>query len=770
MWHNIFPKRLDRQVALVCFGVMILIIPFYVVHEAQEELGFIFDTAKRETKVIANNIAINSVEHIITRDYSSLENLLLQIAGFPDIIDIQVSDELGKILSDVVTSKKDPEVVQPRYSLINIQVPEKNSYKLIEYDEYMDIWMPIEAGKHIGWVKIKYSLLSAKKHRNERIKNYLFDGTLLSVFISLFLLLAMRQPLSMIKKAVDFSSRLDNKSGEQLPVSHQSIEIEKLFIALNKTSLSLASQEAVIKKGIQDLETQKRALDEHSIVTITDTDGNIKYANDKLLKMTHYKPEELLGENSSILRGSYYTKKFYQDVKKATRTGKSWHGEIVCEDKQKNRHWMQTTIVPFLDEKGCPYEYVTIQSDISAQKETEGLLEVNNTSLELLTKELEDKVESRTYELRKANKELSELNNIKSEFVSIVSHELRTPLTSIKSFAEILEDDFDELDADTRNKYLSIINSESVRLGNLINDVLDLQKIDAGKTTWNIEKTDLKKLSATTIELFSKSYMDKGLNLHLEVSDDDLVADVDSDKVKQVLTNLLSNAYKFTEQGNVTLELKQVVQNPTVLVVDDDETCLVYLEMFLQGKGMNTLLCDGAKKAIEILKDKSTHVNLLITDIVMPDIGGVELIERIRQFAKKLPIVAISSNSDASVLKSLLDYNISSFLDKPFQAEMISKTLNKVLGDTEHMSDNQQMIQISVQDSGIGIPEDELGNVFDRFHQVDNSETREKGGSGLGLAICKDIIEHHKGKLWVTSVIGEGSRFIFNLPLHNEIL
>lgn len=767
MWYRIFPRRLDRQVALVCFGIMIFTIPLYVVHEAQEELSFIFDTAKRETKVIANNIAINSIEHIITRNYSSLENLLLQIAGFPDIIEIQVANEFGKILSDVVTTKKGSEDVQPRYSLINIKVPEKNSYKLIEYDEYMDIWAPIEAGKHIGWVKIKYSLLSAKNHRNEKIKNYLFDGTILSVFISLFLLLAMRHPLRMIKNAVDFSARLDNKSGEQLPVSHQSIEIEKLFIALNKTSLSLAAQEAMIKKGIKDLETQKHALDEHSIVMITDTDGNIKYANDKLLEMTHYKPEELLGKNSSILRGRYHTNKFYQDVKEAVSTGESWHGEIVCEDKYKNRHWMQTTIVPFLDENGCPYEYVTIQSDISAQKETEGLLEVNNTSLELLTKELEDKVESRTYELRKANEELSELNNIKSEFVSIVSHELRTPLTSIKSFAEILEDDFDELDADTRNKYLSIINSESVRLGNLINDVLDLQKIDAGKTTWNIEAVDLKKLSATTIELFSRSYMDKGLSLNLKVSDDDLVADVDSDKIKQVLTNLLSNAYKFTEQGSVTLELKRVVQKPTVLVVDDDETCLVYFEMFLQGKGINVLLCDGAKKAIKILKNKNTHIDLLITDIVMPDMDGVELIKHIRQFAKKLPIVAISSNSNASVLKSLLDYNISSFLDKPFQAEMISKTLNKVLGDTKHMSGNQQMLQISVQDSGIGIPENELSNVFDRFHQVDNSETREKGGSGLGLAICKDIIEHHKGTLWVTSVVGKGSRFTFNLPLHN---
>lgn len=445
----------------------------------------------------------------------------------------------------------------------------------------------------------------------------------------------------MISVAADFSSRLDEKSGEQIPIQNQSTEIDKLFLALNRASASLTNQDNTIKKVLKDLETQKHALDEHSIVSISDVDGNITYANDKLLSSTGYKLEELLGKNHRIFNSGTHSKAFFKDLWDTITQGNIWHGIVVDHDKQSHKVWMQTTIVPFLDSNGKPYEYVAIRSDITAQKKYEALLAEKNKSLEELTDQLEDKVKTRTTELQQANEKLLQLNNIKSEFVSIVSHELRTPLTSIKSFAEILEDDFDELDPETRSHYLSIINEESVRLGNLINDVLDLQKIDAGKMTWHKEKTDLKKLASTTIELFSKSYKHKGLELRIEIAEDELVANIDSDKIKQALSNLLSNAYKFTDQGSVTLKLRK-------------------------------------------------------------------------------------RSSD----------------DK-----------------------NNQEVEISVIDTGAGIPENELGKVFERFHQVDNSETREKGGSGLGLAICKDIIEHHGGQLSVTSMPGEGSHFTFNLPL-----
>ena len=74
-------------------------------------------------------------------------------------------------------------------------------------------------------------------------------------------------------------------------------------------------------------------------------------------------------------------------------------------------------------------------------------------------------------------------------------------------------------------------------------------------------------------------------------------------------------------------------------------------------------------------------------------------------------------------------------------------------------------MEVSVTDTGLGIPEAEVTRIFEHFHQIDSSETREKGGSGLGLAICKEIIDHYKGQIWVESMPGKGSRFAFTLPL-----
>lgn len=98
-------------------------------------------------------------------------------------------------------------------------------------------------------------------------------------------------------------------------------------------------------------------------------------------------------------------------------------------------------------------------------------------------------------ELNSANRELSQLNNMKSEFISLVSHELRTPLTSIKSFAEILKEDIEELDLNTQKRYLSIIDSESDRLTRLVSNILDLQKIDANKMVWHDEEIVLNEIA-----------------------------------------------------------------------------------------------------------------------------------------------------------------------------------------------------------------------------------------------------------------------------------
>ncbi|HXE31127.1 MAG TPA: HAMP domain-containing sensor histidine kinase [Terriglobales bacterium] len=165
---------------------------------------------------------------------------------------------------------------------------------------------------------------------------------------------------------------------------------------------------------------------------------------------------------------------------------------------------------------------------------------------------LEDLVRERTAELERANRELVHLNEMKSNFLANVSHELRTPLTSIRSFSEILLD-YPEEDVFTRCEFLEIIIHESDRLTRLVNDVLDLAKIESGKMEWRPEPVDFAQVVRESLEAVRMVAAHKKLSLRNTVPDPLPQVLADRDRLRQVLTNLLSNALKFTSAGSVAV-------------------------------------------------------------------------------------------------------------------------------------------------------------------------------------------------------------------------
>ena len=251
---------------------------------------------------------------------------------------------------------------------------------------------------------------------------------------------------------------------------------------------------------------------------------------------------------------------------------------------------------------------------------------------------MRDNLERSRAELEEANSKLKELDLMKSEFLNTVSHELRTPLTSIKAFAEILLDNVGE-DPETQTEFLEIINKESDRLTRLINNLLDLSRIEAGRMKWDRESLDLHEVVSTAVTSLRAAAEKKGLQLQVDI-EEDLPTVGDRDKLVQVVTNLLGNAIKFTSEG-------------------------------------------GEVKVVAARKDLLTA-------------------------------------------------------------------------------------RIEVRDSGVGIDPVFHESIFEKFSQVDSSETRDIKGSGLGLPIARSITEHHDGKLFVESELGKGANFIVELPLHVE--
>ena len=163
-------------------------------------------------------------------------------------------------------------------------------------------------------------------------------------------------------------------------------------------------------------------------------------------------------------------------------------------------------------------------------------------------------LEAATAELRAANERLTELDRLKDEFVSTVSHELRTPLTSIRAFSEILRED-PHIGPAQRRKFLDIITKESERLTRLINQVLDLSKIESGKAEWQEARVDMREVISDTVTAMEQLFQERGVRVEARLPERVSAVSGDVDRIIQVMLNLLSNAVKFCDAGKGRIEV-----------------------------------------------------------------------------------------------------------------------------------------------------------------------------------------------------------------------
>jgi signal transduction histidine kinase len=217
------------------------------------------------------------------------------------------------------------------------------------------------------------------------------------------------------------------------------------------------------------------------------------------------------------------------------------------------------------------------------------------------TRELEQKsleLTRATAELREANARLQELDRMKDDFISTVTHELRTPLTSIRAFSEMLQED-PKTDLAQRSRFLGIIVSETVRLSRLINQILDLAKLESGRAEWTVAAVDVAEVIREASDSLTALFVEKRVVLELDAGAAGLTVMADRDRLMQVMVNLLSNALKFVpaDSGRVTVgaggtatEVRvSVTDNGPGIHVDDQE---VIFDKFRQGTGTTDVLTD----------------------------------------------------------------------------------------------------------------------------------------------------------------------------------
>jgi Na+/proline symporter/nitrogen-specific signal transduction histidine kinase len=242
------------------------------------------------------------------------------------------------------------------------------------------------------------------------------------------------------------------------------------------------------------------------------------------------------------------------------------------------------------------------------------------SQLVLYSRQLEQKskeLEAATAELRAANERLKELDKLKDDFMATVSHEIRTPLTSIRSFSEILRDN-PELDGEQRREFISIIVHESERLSRLINDILDLAKMEAGTTDWRIAEHQpapiLDQALAATSGLLARS---PNIKLEVDLARDLPAIRVDPDRLIQVIVNLVSNAVKFCDKANGRVTIRAAAESGHVRVDIEDNG--IGIAPGDQGK-----IFERFQQAGDTLTDKpqGTGLGLPISRQILQRFGG----------------------------------------------------------------------------------------------------------------------------------------------------
>ena len=185
------------------------------------------------------------------------------------------------------------------------------------------------------------------------------------------------------------------------------------YVAIRADITEIKLGENQLRASLKEIGYLKTALDEHAIVAVTDPQGIMTYVNDKFCAISQYSREELLGRDHRIINSGHHPKEFIHDLWTTVTHGKVWKAEIKNKTKDGSFYWVNTTIVPFLNENGKPYQYVAIQADITKRKLMEEELQQMNTLLE-------QRVAGRTAELERSN------------------HELREALESIKTLSGLL--------------------------------------------------------------------------------------------------------------------------------------------------------------------------------------------------------------------------------------------------------------------------------------------------------------------------------------------
>lgn len=597
--YRLWPRRLSGQVVLLFSLLLGSAMLVFTVHSIFEQATHLSEALKLQAQVLTRNLAATSADYLLIRNYTAIELSLMRSARFPGIISIQVSDANGKLLGDVIHVAG--EESQPRYGQALLMLPSQAIETIIIENDRLIVWQPVLLGELLGWVKVCYDLKQISAQITHIWTENAMVGLVILIIAATLLTLFTRQPVRGIRIYTEFADRLIECQREQVPVIDSSMELHTLGVALNRASTRLAEQSTAINTAMGDM-ARMAAAAEHApnIILSMNDQCHVSYMNPygyQLLSLLEIGEEQL----KTVLPNN-----FEKLVAKVISTQIPIREQAIIY-KNQTLLW---TIAPVFGQK-IVHAYGV---DVTERKQAE-----ENT---------------RTALIEKLSAESA--NQAKSQFLANMSHELRTPLNAIIGYSEILDEEV--IDAGHEHYSLDLVKIQQAgkHLLALINEILDLTKIEAGRMEMYLEPIILNDLIneviATTEPLVKKNHNKLIVERGTELGE----AKSDMIKLQQILLNLISNAAKFTQNGHITLAIDRNTLDGkdwlTFKVKDvgigmtSDQLNRVF-EPFSQADNSITRKYGGTGLGLAITQRFCVMLGGDISVISTPDVGSVFIVQ-----------------------------------------------------------------------------------------------------------------------------------------------
>ncbi len=287
---------------------------------------------------------------------------------------------------------------------------------------------------------------------------------------------------------------------------------------------------------LREHEALSRTIGHQFIVSEADPQGRITHVNDKLVEISGYSREELVGQNHRVHNSGLHPREFWAEMWRTVSQGQTWRREVRNRRKDGTYYWVDALVTPFVDAQGRVTKYVSVRADITARKQAEAELARQSA----IATELAARAD--------------EANRAKSAFLANMSHEIRTPMNGVLGMTELLLSM--GLDREQEDAARTVYRSAEALLV-VLNDILDFSKVEAGRLEFEHLRFDVQQLIYDTMELFrGRVGSQVELLVHL-APDAPRVVWGDPSRLRQILSNLVGNAVKFTSAGHVLVDLER---------------------------------------------------------------------------------------------------------------------------------------------------------------------------------------------------------------------